>query len=370
MRRNIWLTWSSAQPARTKFPSELRPVRIVGNRFETWLSIPIQNFVGSLSSLGLHSAFLVLPQSQRVFRWHRLPEPVRFPPVIPLPLQYCFASECSVPLRHSARRNKLFGICRNCRLFSGLSHKSELLLRLNWGKLKNLQFEIEYVLKAICLANEPSKSCCWSLRSIHCSFGRRCPNRRWFREISRGSSLPWQSALCFDILSPEYIPAVHSSAWWRESRRIRFEPLENAPPSNRWKHWTYPAMPTTFHVFLRNCCDNPSSVETPFPFPTWITVPLCKSRTIVRKRKVRSEFQPILRRRQAWQYNRWILIANANAFLSNFQRTSSRTLKCFALHNPNQFSFPIFESLMLKAANFLCTVKQCGQHFASLFFVF
>ena len=42
------------------------------------------------------------------------------------------------------------------RLFSGLSHKSELFLRLNRGQLKYLQIEIEYVSKAICLANEPS----------------------------------------------------------------------------------------------------------------------------------------------------------------------------------------------------------------------
>ena len=63
-------------------------------------------------------------------------------------------------------------------------------------------------------------------------------------------------------------------------------------------------------------------------------------------------------------------IANANAFLSNFQRTASRTLKFLALDNPNQFLFAIFESLMLKSANFLCTLKQCGRHFGLLGFRF
>lgn len=63
-------------------------------------------------------------------------------------------------------------------------------------------------------------------------------------------------------------------------------------------------------------------------------------------------------------------ITNANAFLSHFQRTASRTLKFFAFDNPNQFFFAIFKSLMLKSANFLCTVKQCGRHFTSLVFVF
>ncbi len=62
-------------------------------------------------------------------------------------------------------------------------------------------------------------------------------------------------------------------------------------------------------------------------------------------------------------------IANVNAFLSNFQRTVLRTLKFFAIDNPNQFFFAIFESLILKSANFLCTVKQSGRHFASLVFV-
>ena len=54
-------------------------------------------------------------------------------------------------------------------------------------------------------------------------------------------------------------------------------------------------------------------------------------------------------------------IANANAFLSNFQRTVLRTLKFFAIDNPNQFFFAIFESLILKSANFLCTVKLSGR---------
>lgn len=63
-------------------------------------------------------------------------------------------------------------------------------------------------------------------------------------------------------------------------------------------------------------------------------------------------------------------IANANAFLSNFQRTTSRTLKFFALDNLNLFFSAIFESLILRSANFLCTVKQCGRLFASLFSVF
>ena len=50
-------------------------------------------------------------------------------------------------------------------------------------------------------------------------------------------------------------------------------------------------------------------------------------------------------------------IANANAFRSNFQRPASGAVKFLAFDDPNQFFFAIFESLMLKSANFLCTLK-------------
>ena len=69
-------------------------------------------------------------------------------------------------------------------------------------------------------------------------------------------------------------------------------------------------------------------------------------------------------------YRQSLNIAHTNAFRSNFQRSASGTVKFLAFDDPNQFFFAIFESLMLKSANFLCTLKQCGRHFASFVFVF
>ena len=82
-------------------------------------------------------------------------------------------------------------------LFSYLSHKSEHLLSSNWGELKDLQYNFPRIVFATAI-----------------------------------SSLLWHIA--FGIYQ-----AVHSSAWWRERGRIRFEPLGNVSPPSRRKPWLW-----------------------------------------------------------------------------------------------------------------------------------
>ena len=127
-------------------------------------------------------------------------------------------------------------------------------------------------------------------------------------------------------------------------------------------------MALTFHFFLCNFLDKPSSAETPFPVPTWIPAPLCRWRTTVRKWKVRSEILPI------WFYMQGVKTAMVaelaipdsegkqmppigKPWISRMWTHSFRSFKeahCGHWNslpdNRNQFFFAIFESLMLKSA--------------------